>query len=616
MRSYLLGLLFALMLPAAGVVYLNAEIGRAEEILERPRFPAPNPRAEAILRGARQILEGLSRGERFSAAGLKRRYPALKELERGPWILSLYLPRPGQSIGLYLVELEDELPTSVASIWNLMSPRERGRLEESRLKVERLMEPRELPAGCGLRGWALNKGLDGLLLEHPKRGNHRFMPHWVIERDLARSEICQAAQESAQRAGWSGEEIQEARLRAFRSRAWLEGAGGRGVFSLLRGRLEAPEINSEILRASIRAAADYLRRETDADGRVTYEYLARQDRVRPGYNLLRHAGTIYSMLQAWRLRPDPGLLAAIKRGVRYFQLQLREDNAHPGEYFALEGRLAKLGGAGLGLCMFVEMEKAQPGSVPEAILKGLALHIQRMQKPSGAFRSFYDWDRQGIPLHQSHFYPGEAILGLIRLYQLRGERSWLQSAIKGIRYLMEERWSAAGLRLLVPPDAWLLQAIAELDRVSPDPKRRAYAFEIARLMSRHRLLDPQQTPVDLLGGGLESLDLPNVASSGSKLEALAAAARLEARHRPGARLFKDVAQATARYILSNQFGPQNSYALSRPRRAEGAFPKGPDQAVIRNDYVQHSLSGLFGLLQLLDPKAPDIALKVEARAER
>jgi hypothetical protein len=143
--------------------------------------------------------------------------------------------------------------------------------------------------------------------------------------------------------------------------------------------------------------------------------------------------------------------------------------------------------------------------------------------------------------------------------------------------------------------------------VRPDKARAKYAFRVAEAIARSKLMDPDTTPPDLLGGNISGANsLPNSATAGSYGEALAAAARLEARLRPGDTRFLTFAMHNANYQLRNQFWGPNSYYLPNPDRALGGFRAKPGYDELRNDHVQHNLSGLFGLLDLLDESAPDI----------
>ena len=52
------------------------------------------------------------------------------------------------------------------------------------------------------------------------------------------------------------------------------------------------------------------------------------------------------------------------------------------------------------------------------------------------------------------------------------------------------RWKSWGLRFYTPMDAWLLQALEEMDRVAPDDARAAYAFGVGEAIARGKLMDP------------------------------------------------------------------------------------------------------------------------------
>jgi hypothetical protein len=631
---------------------LNAEDGG-------PFFPPRDARAEAILSAARAHLNvvGEASGavnDSASSADLKGGQPGGLDEEGGEvvastaaspataaaleapdlggeqWFLSLYTPGVGPiQWGPGLVVIDGDVSAAVTRLWEELPLGQRipEVAAAARLKLDMLRgKERSFPFDGGFQGVALDKGLDGIVLRHPKRGVSYFLPSWGVEQEarstkkgkynsLARRSIHGRARRlTKERLGWKKSETRAASFSAFRTWSWVEARGGGGAaIPLARGNADAPEITAEVLAERIGMAADYLVRETASDGRLTYDYKANWDKDAGGYNILRHAGTGYSMFQAYRLSGDPVLLAAAERVAGFFVRQMRADPDHPDEYFVVwKRRRAKLGGIGLGLCMLVEQEKASPGSVDLKRIEGMARHIERMQNPDGSFESFFSYDDRAPSIRKSIYYSGEAILGLVRLHQLSGDPHWLEVAIKGADYLVNKRWVSLGLRIYVPPDAWLLQALEELDRAAPDDRRAEYAFSIGEVIAGIKLMDPESTPPDMLGAGLSGLQrLPNSATAGSFGEALTAAARLEKRRRPGQQRFLTFAMNNASFQLRNQFVEANSYYLPNPARAHGGFRMAPDYAEIRNDHVQHNLSGMFGLLDILDIEAPDIGLALD-----
>jgi hypothetical protein len=101
---------------------------------------------------------------------------------------------------------------------------------------------------------------------------------------------------------------------------------------------------------------------------------------------------------------------------------------------------AKLGGAGLGLAALLELEKVEPDFTPLEDLRRLGRFVLYLQKPDGDFYAKYipscggrrdDW--------VSLYYPGEAALGLVLLYERDSDPAWLRDAAAAIAYLAHHR---------------------------------------------------------------------------------------------------------------------------------------------------------------------------------
>lgn len=614
-----------------------------------PFFAAPNPEADAVITAVRDALDSWAAIEappsavegddddsaaegaevvQMTDALLQERHPGLSGIDYGErWIVSVYVPAPGSWVRPRITTLERGAYAAAADVWGTLTVRQKDpdAIAEAAIKVDLIVgEERSFPAEGGRRGVALDEGIDGVVLRHPKRGTFWFPPSLAVERKVSRTKIHSRARFYARElAGWRKSETKQAEFAAFRTQAWVQTGDG-PVYAVTRGNVDVPEITPELLRERIDLAAQYMTRETNEAGMIRYQFEATEDDDDfADYNLLRHAGSVYAMAQAYRLTKDEALFDAALRAAGFFLRITQEDARHPGERYVLNvnrlnsdlsprvGRTAKLGGIGLGLCAMAELQKARPGSVSLETTIEMARHVERMQNPDGSFESFYDHTGRDKRLRKSIYYSGEAILGLLRVHQITGDEHWLDVAEKGADYLVHDRWNSLGLTIYTPPDAWLIQALEELDRERPDPAREAYAFAIGEQIARHKQMDPLKVPEDMLGAGLSGVSsLPHAATAGSFGEALSAAARLEARRRPGETRFRTFALYNAEYNLRNQYWGPNEYALPNRARAHGGFRVKPDHGEIRNDHVQHSMSGLFGLLDLLDETAPDIAEKV------
>jgi hypothetical protein len=119
---------------------------------------------------------------------------------------------------------------------------------------------------------------------------------------------------------------------------------------------------------------------------------------------------------------------------------------------------AKLGGTGLGLVALLGLEKQKPGATPLDYLRQMGNFLLYMQKKDGSFYSKYYPHHGGkSDKWTSLYYPGEAALGLVMLYEKDPDPIWLQAAANAIAYLARLR----AVKSEVPADHWALLATAK-----------------------------------------------------------------------------------------------------------------------------------------------------------
>lgn len=367
---------------------------------------------------------------------------------------------------------------------------------------------------------------------------------------------------------------------------------------------------------AIEQAAGYLHRAIDGDGRFAYVVDARKGRVDgAGYNLLRHAGTLYA-LATYHAEHEPSvadrrrLQQALDFMLRCCMRALDERSDllalwSPAELVG--GRrdhdVAKLGGAGLGLVALLSLAPQLEGGVDAALVEGLGNFILSMQQPSGGFYSLYAPERGGRDGRwTSLYYPGEAALGLIMLYRYDGSMRWLEAAVDGLRHLARERESGKA----VPPDHWALIATSALLELPAEALRRAApeglpADELEWLLQGHAvmivnaMLADQRRVFDgappCAAGGFVSDARTTPAAT--RLEGLLAIRRWL--HDPALR------DAVDRAIRSGIGFVRAAQLHEGPAR--GGFPRVSPRcgstsaraAEVRIDYVQHALSAMLML---------------------
>ena len=224
------------------------------------------------------------------------------------------------------------------------------------------------------------------------------------------------------------------------------------------------------LSKSIQSAANYLMRQCRENGKFQYRInLNKAVKLKPRYNLLRHAGTIYALASYDQAYPGELTRSALRRAIRYLKetaigpVPGRSDLlavwSHPDITHGKKPLQAKLGGTGIGLVALLSVEKRIPGTTPLEYLRQMGEFLLYMQKKDGSFYSKYIPQKGGRDdSWTSLYYPGEATLGLVMLYERDPSVKWLQAAADGIAFLAKKRTEAD----VVEADHWALLATARL----------------------------------------------------------------------------------------------------------------------------------------------------------
>lgn len=359
--------------------------------------------------------------------------------------------------------------------------------------------------------------------------------------------------------------------------------------------------------AARRAATAFLTSACGPEGRFAYRLHVEHpgDQSEGDYNVLRHAGALYALDQAWRAERDPAVAAALARGARYLvrhHLQrlpgkpaLRVIASRTEE--EVSQPTAKLGGAGLGLVALCAARSLDEEIVSLDDLRGLGRFVLWAQRADGSFRAKFFTERGEWSSFVSLYYPGEAILGLLRLYALDPNPAWLEGAARAAAFLARSRRDLPQAKL--PHDHWLLIAGGELlplwgQLKQPPAPQAEVRLHLDRLASLFLSVQREITAVGRYPGSFHAGGA--VCPSATRIEGLVGYARLQPSPEapPRAELLAGI-RLGARFLERAQ--------LRQPARLRGAFPRGLIETAeeplrkrgeVRVDFTQHSLSALLG----------------------
>ena len=372
---------------------------------------------------------------------------------------------------------------------------------------------------------------------------------------------------------------------------------GRHIVRLYRGNRVLEKVSKDDLLNAARMGARYLTNAVEPEGRFVYIYLPASGRVPKKYNIVRHAGTIYSMLEAYELTHDKELLAAARRAIRRLLRAAKPCGAGKVRMDGIvEKGAIKLGGNALAVVALAKYAQVTGDTEYAPATIRLARWIQSIQSETGEFAVHKQEYPDGkVSRFRSVYYPGECLLAMVRVHAIDPDESWLDTAEKGAQYLINVR--DAGLtNEELSHDHWLLYALNELYRRRRNSLYLTHAMRIARsiVQSQNRRRDPPDWQ------GTFYIP-PRSTPTATRAEGLCAAYRLarDFGREEDARIILRALELAAAFQLRTQFRPESALYLDDPQRVLGAFRGGLTNFEIRIDYVQHNISSLLGLHRIL-----------------
>jgi hypothetical protein len=346
--------------------------------------------------------------------------------------------------------------------------------------------------------------------------------------------------------------------------------------------------DGEVRDAAV-AAGHFLARGVDADGRFRYLIDAPTNRTLPGYDVPRHAGATYYLAQAAALSSDSDVSAAALRAAGWMR-----DHAMvacgSGRCIGSE-RVVDVGSTALGIVAFVEIARTKLDPDYARIVPPLAAFLRAQQRPNGDFMHLYDRDASKPIDIQLLYYTGEAALALSRAHALLGDARDLESASRGLAYLVGPGWSFFGSRYYFGEEHWTCQAMDDMWERAPN--RDALDFCL-RWHSFGRVVQysAADSPYDAEGAyGFGPFPTPRLTPAASRTEA--ALATLDTARRAGvaegeiAPLEKQIRRSIG-LLLRQQFRPGPRHLFADPAAVEGAFPASEVDWQLRIDFVQHA----------------------------
>ncbi|GGE32936.1 hypothetical protein GCM10011391_09490 [Pullulanibacillus camelliae] len=366
------------------------------------------------------------------------------------------------------------------------------------------------------------------------------------------------------------------------------------------GRRKVHHLKPESTLDIIDRASQFLGSMIKEDGKFIYGYFSCFDRTINWYNILRHASTVYSMIEAYEMTRNKQLIEPIQKALDYLiKHAIYEFNPIDEESYAYvvddhNGHEIKLGANAAAILSFTKYIEVFQDKQYLSLAQALARGIEKMQqKDTGAFVHVLNYpDLTVKETFRIVYYDGEASFALTRLYGIDKNPRWLTLVEHAFNYFIQnDYWKNH--------DHWLSYCTNELTMYRPED--RYFEFGLKNVFHRLDFIFKRETTYPTF------LELTTSAyQMVRRMENLDRYALL--RKFDINQLVKTI-HHRAHYQLNGFFYPEVAMYFKAPNRLINGFFIRHHSFRIRIDDIEHNLSGYCHYLKdvLMEVKTEEVA---------
>lgn len=444
------------------------------------------------------------------------------------------------------------------------------------------------------KGW-------GLDIHKPGEREKRVRGRDLIQYQLKALSRAAFGDENAWRTG---------RLYAFTMQSFIDkfGEPGKPVDSY-RGKNMIPSLTAESLRAATLANANYLLRIVNDQGTLDYIYYPNENEYDPAYHIVRHTGYVLRLLQTFNKFGDKKYFDAAQKVLKYVIDRTVIPEEAPHIAVVKVGEEAELG-AGALMAMIYSVMPEETLTTKDRQYRdkfGESILFFRLPQAGHFYTTFQQALTKREPEGQALYFPGIAMLALVRLYERTGEKKWWDAAV-GISRGQKKLWKKDGHRA-VGKYCWVGQAWARMARIEKDAamrdEYRDLGYSHCDAVLKHQWTRDRKGCYPDYPGGADNSRPPRTTPTSARAESLAENYRtakflgdIEAQKKYGVAILRAL-----HFVVQNQFTDENSWFLPYPEKAKGGIRGGLTANDIRIDYNQHTLAAELMALDIPDDLA-------------
>ncbi|EPT8862008.1 TPA: poly(glycerol-phosphate) alpha-glucosyltransferase [Listeria innocua] len=353
--------------------------------------------------------------------------------------------------------------------------------------------------------------------------------------------------------------------------------------SLDHGRRKVERLTPEIISTLVENAGEYLAHQVNATGEFNYGWFACFDKKIKHYNSLRHASTTYSMLEAYELTGNKAILEAATKALTYLEKHFIYEKDDMAFLIEPELREVKLGGSAATLLALTKYMHITGTKTYLPLCRKIANAILSLQDEDGKFTHVLEYPSLEVKdIFRIIYYDGEAVFGLLRLYEIDRDSKWLDAAAKSFNHFIKDKYWQNH-------DHWLSYCANEITKYIKDEAY--YEFGLQNAFDNLTFIYERETTFPTFLELTVATKEMTLRMEAEGHQALLTSYSLE-------NLEKTITKR-ALYQLNGYFYPELALYYKNPARIEGSFFIRHQSFRVRIDDVEHNISGYVRYYQLL-----------------
>lgn len=345
---------------------------------------------------------------------------------------------------------------------------------------------------------------------------------------------------------------------------------GRRVIS----RLSRSDVMNVIYKSS-----QFLSNSLDADGRFDYGVNPVTNNHFTTYNILRHTGTVWSIIMQYDTTGDKSLLPKIDSAIDYIMQSIEQPDENHAYLVEKKNDEIKLGGNAVAIITLSTYKQVLGSDKYDSLISKLANSILDMQEPDGSYYhvlSYPDYARK--ERDRIVYYDGEATFALTRAYSVTGDEKYLDAAGKALDYFIDNDYTRFC-------DHWIAYSVNEYTLYRPLEKYLNFGLKNAN-DNLTRIFNQDTTYHTFLELLMAAFDLYERVKDNKLSPSYLKKFNEEA--------FIRTIYRRAHYMLNGFLYPELAMYMKAPNACEGTFCVRHDSYRIRIDDVQHYIGGYYG----------------------